>query len=131
MGRLFLVASIAMLAMSGPSDAKPARSKHGSGTASRFHDGPIGYGSGGCPPGLKNKNAACKPPGRYKKLFEIGERVPGSYKGLIRYNGLPYEVRMAYGGALDPKARYIYDRHYIYRIDPVTMIVRQTLRPLP
>ena len=116
MGRLFLVASIAMLAMSGPSDAKPNRVK----------DGAVG-----CPPGLKNKHAACMPPGRYKKLFEVGQRVPSSYKGLIRYNALPYGVRMAYGGALDPDARYIYDRHYIYRIDPVTMIVRQTLRPLP
>ncbi|NUS99699.1 MAG: hypothetical protein HOP96_01830 [Sphingomonas sp.] len=70
------------------------------------------------------------PPGQYRKLFEIGQRVPAGYKGLIPYSALPFDVRMAYGGALDPEARYVYDQHYLYRVDPTTMVVRQILRSL-
>ncbi len=70
------------------------------------------------------------PPGRYKKLFEVGQRVPKGYDGLRAYNALPYELRMRHGGSLDPRAHYIYDRQYLYRVDPTTMVVRQILRSL-
>jgi hypothetical protein len=70
------------------------------------------------------------PPGQYKKQFEVGQRVPKGYDGLRSYNSLPYEMRMRYGGTLDPKARYIYDQNYLYRVDPATMVVRQILRSI-
>ena len=116
MGRLYLVAGIAILAASGPAMAKPDHAHH----AKR--------GASVCPPGLSRKNAECLPPGQHKKLFDVGQRVPSGYKGLVRYNDLPNELRMQYGRTLDPQARYIYDQEYVYRIDPTTMIVRQILR---
>ena len=121
MGRLFLVAGVAILLASGIVHAKPHPSKGAGRDQVRVEL---------CPPGLQYKNNRCMPPGRYKKLFEIGQRVPAGYKGVIRYDALPYDVRMSFGGALDPNARYIYDQNYIYRVDPKTMIVRQVLRPL-
>ena len=131
MRKALFVAAIAMIGAPGVSLAKSDHANHGRGRAAPIADAPVGFGAGGCPPGLKNKNAACMPPGRSKKLFEIGQRVPNGYKGLIAYNALPYDLRMGYGGALDPDARYIYDQHYLYRVDPGTMIVRQILRSLP
>jgi hypothetical protein len=127
MGRLFLVAGIAILAMSAPANANPGHSQGGK-TNGAAGGEPSGFGAGGCPPGLRSKNPACMPPGQYKKLFEIGQRVPSGYRGLMSYEALPYDLRMGYGGALDPKARYVYDQHFIYRVDPTTMIVRQVLR---
>lgn len=126
MGRLFLVAGIAMLVASG---SIAARTDHSAKPAPSVSI-PLNYAEG-CPPGLKNKNVPCLPPGRYKKQFEIGQKIPSGYKGLIRYDALPYELRMGYGGALDPDARYVYDQHFLYRVDPATLVVRQILRSLP
>jgi hypothetical protein len=130
MGRLFLVAGIAMLVASGPIVAKTDHSSRRVAKNAATVSIPLTYAEG-CPPGLKNKNAPCLPPGRYKKQFEIGQKIPPGYKGLIRYDALPYELRMGYGGALDPDARYVYDQHFIYRVDPATLVVRQILRSLP
>lgn len=133
MGRLILVASIAMIGIGGSLQAKkPEHAGHGkakSGQASQQVQ-PVGYGAGGCPPGLRRKNPECMPPGQYKKLFEVGQRVPKNHSGLRAYDSLPKELRMRYGGALDPRARYIYDQQYLYRVDPATMVVRQVLRSL-
>ena len=126
MGKAFLVAAIAMIAAADTVQAKPDHSKGGNVNDDR----PVGYGAGGCPPGLQKKNELCMPPGRYKKLFEIGQRVPKGYDGLRAYNALPYELRMRHGGALDPRASYIYDQQYLYRVDPTTLVVRQILRSL-
>lgn len=125
-----MVASIAMLGASGSFVARADQPGHGSGKPGKPVSAPIGTAQT-CPPGLKDKNVPCLPPGRFKKQFEIGEHVPASYKGLMRYDALPYEMRMGYGGALDPSARYVYDDHFLYRVDPTTMIVRQILRALP
>jgi hypothetical protein len=130
MGRYFLVAGIAMLGLAGTVDAKPDHAKNGKGRPPVVDKGPVGYGIGGCPPGLKKKNELCMPPGRYKKLFEVGQRVPKGYNGLQSYDALPYELRMRHGGTLDPRANYIYDQPYLYRVDPTTMVVRQILRSL-
>ena len=120
-----------MLAAAGSAAAKPDHAGNGKSKPPVVVDkGPVGYGVGGCPPGLQKKNEHCVPPGRYKKLFEIGQRVPKGYDGLRSYNALPYELRMRHGGALDPQARYIYDQQYLYRVDPTTMVVRQILRSL-
>ena len=129
MGRLLSVAGIAILVASGSALAKPDEASHGK--HERGYDKqPVGYGAGGCPPGLRRKNAQCLPPGQHKKLFDVGQRVPTGYKGLMRYNALPPELRRQYGGALDPRAHYIYDQQYLYRVDPATMVVREVLRGL-
>ena len=118
MNRLLLVACVAAFASTGPALAKPDRG----------NSGPVGYGAGGCPPGLAKKNPNCMPPGRYKKLFEVGQRVPRGYPDLMAYNQLPYPVRDRY--SLDPRSRYIYDQGYLYRVDPTTMVVSQILNTL-
>jgi hypothetical protein len=70
------------------------------------------------------------PPGQYKKLFEVGQRVPYGYQGLIGYNALPYPVRDQYSSVLDPRSRYIYDQGYLYRVDPKTMLVSQIIQAI-
>ena len=130
MGRHFLVAALAIIVASGSFVARADQPGHGGGKPAKSVSVPLGTAES-CPPGLKDKNVPCLPPGRYKKQFEIGEHVPAGYKGLMRYDALPYEMRMGYGGALDPGARYVYDEHFLYRIDPTTMVVRQILRSLP
>jgi hypothetical protein len=122
MKQALLLSSAMLFALAGPADAKPDHAKHGKGQA------PIGYGVGGCPPGLAKKNPQCMPPGRYRKLFEIGQRVPAGYRGLMGYNALPSDLRRRYGGSLDPRGRYIYDQGYLYRVDPRTLIVSEILR---
>ena len=126
MKRLLLVACIVAVSSAGPAHAKPARGNpHQQGNS-----GPQGYGAGGCPPGLAKKNPNCMPPGRYKKLFEVGQRVPRDHPSLMAYNQLPYPVRDRYDSMLDPRSRYIYDQGYLYRVDPTTMVVSQILNTL-
>jgi len=84
-----------MLAAGGAAAAKPDHAGNGKGKSrppAVAGNGPVGYGAGGCPPGLQ-KNELCMPPGRYKKLFEIGERVPKGYDGLRSYG--PLHLRSA------------------------------------
>ena len=83
-----------------------------------------------CPPGLAKKNAMCMPPGRYRKLFDVGERIPPGYAGLMSYSEVPDGLKHRYRSDLDPRSRYIYDRQYLYRVDPRTMVVTQVLSAL-
>jgi len=134
MKKLILIAGAATLAFTGPALAKPGNG-HGQGNAhANAHalgvQGPVGYGAGGCPPGLAKKNPPCVPPGQAKKLFGVGQRVPLGYHGLLGYNSLPYNVRNYYGNQLDPYSRYVYDQNYLYRVDPKTMLVSQILSAL-
>ena len=89
-----------------------------------------GYGRGGCPPGLAKQNPQCMPPGLYRQQFEVGQRLPLGYKGLLGRDALPYDLRNQYGSRLDPYSRYMYDNQYLYRVDPRTMIVSEVLRGL-
>jgi hypothetical protein len=125
MKKLLLIASIATIASFAPASAKP-----GHGNSAPHNAAPHGYGGGKCPPGLRNKNPVCMPPGQYKKLFEVGQRVPSGYEGLIGYNALPYAVRDQYSSVLDPRSRYIYDQGYLYRVDPTTMLVSQIIQAI-
>lgn len=124
-----ILAGAAMLAFAGAAHAKPPHDKLDKGQKVKVVEdrGHFGHQAGHCPPGLAKKNAACMPPGQYKKLFEIGQRVPSGYNGLLGYNALPYDVRQSHRG-LDPYGRYIYDQNYLYRVDPTTMVVREILR---
>lgn len=125
MKQIMLIAGAAALASAGPALAKP-----GNGHGNPHAQGAVGYGVGGCPPGLAKKNPPCMPPGQAKKLFGIGQRVPAGYQGMLGYNALPYNLRSYYGQQLDPRSRYIYDNNYIYRVDPRTMLVQAILSAL-
>jgi hypothetical protein len=130
MKKLILIAGAATFAFAGPGLAKPGNG-HGQGHANPHAlgvNGPVGYGVGGCPPGLRDKG--CMPPGQAKKLFGVGQRVPLGYQGLLGYNSLPYNLRNYYGPQLDPYSRYVYDQNYLYRVDPKTMLVQQILSAL-
>ena len=89
MRSVLLVLGIAALTLAGPAYAKPGNG-HGNGHlyahmghghayghlyGHRGHgyaygrEGPVGYGVGGCPPGLAKKQNGCMPPGQAKKLL--------------------------------------------------------------
>ena len=136
MKQLLLLAGAAALASASPAFAKPGKANngHGKGHHSMVHGqhgkGSLyGVGRNGCPPGHA-KNPECMPPGQYKKRFELGQRVPFGYRGLLGYEALPYDLRTRYGDGLDPYSRYIYGDDYLYRVDPRTMIVQQILRTI-
>ena len=128
MKKLILLAAAGLVASAGPAIAKPGKG-HGKGqghhSAHVGHGSPVGYGVGGCPPGLQKKG--CMPPGQANKLFGVGQRVPQGYRGLLGYESLPDDLRRHYGRQLDPRSRYIYDNSYVYRVEPRTMLVQQIL----
>ena len=135
MKTLFLIAGAAALAIASPAIAKPGKGNAHKGHSAHLH-GEHGKGSlygkgiGGCPPGHAKHPGVCMPHGQYKKLFEVGQRVPLGYRGLLGYNGLPYDIRDRYGAGLDPYSRYIYQDDYLYRVDPRTMVVSEILRAI-
>ena len=133
MKQLILLAGAAALACAGAASAKPPHANHGGkgkGQQARILSHAPGIGVGGCPPGHSKHPGVCMPHGQWKKQFELGQRVPLGYNGLLGYNALPYDLRQHYGAGLDPYSRYIYDQQYLYRVDPTTMIVREILRGL-
>ena len=129
MKNLFLIAAASALAVSAPAVARPGNG-HGHGHDFDYGEGAMGYGRGGCPPGLAKKAIPCMPPGQARKMLGVGQRVPYGYRGLTSYNRLPYTVRSYYGPQLDPYSRYIYNNGYVYRVDPRTMVVEQILNAL-
>ena len=125
MKHLFILAGVAALAATAPAYAKPDHAKgKGKGQAHVTH-GPVGYGVGGCPPGLAKKNNGCLPPGQAKKLYNIGQRWPGNYGYAWNYNQIPYDMRTRYG--FQPGYNYYYGDGYVYRVDPATMLVSQVV----
>ena len=124
MKTLILLAGTTLLAAA-PAHSKPDHSNHGDKAHHAQGHGAHGYGKGGCPPGLAKKNAECMPPGQHKKLFNVGQRLPRGYNAYTSYNRIPYDLRRQYG--LDRDDRYIYRDHYLYRVDPKTMVVEQVL----
>jgi hypothetical protein len=76
MKHLLMIAGAAALAVAGPALAKPGQG-HGQGNPHAYGvSGPVGYGIGGCPPGLAKKHNGCMPPGQAKKLYNVGQRFP-------------------------------------------------------
>ena len=121
MKNILILASVAALAATAPAYAyaKPDHAKgHGK-------HGYVGYGSGGCPPGLAKKNNGCLPPGQAKKLYNVGQRWPGSYGHQWNYNQIPYDLRSQYG--FDQNSRYYYGDGYLYRVDPTSMLISQVV----
>ena len=126
MKHLLLLAGAAALATAGPVFAKPNKGK-GNPHADHYGHGinGVGYGVGGCPPGLAKKNNGCMPPGQFKKLYNVGQRYPLGYGQAWNYNQIPYDLRTRYD--LDPYGRYYYGDGYMYQVDPTTMVIRQVL----
>jgi hypothetical protein len=79
MKSIFVVSGILALAFAGPAISKPGNGQgnghqSGYGYEGRGVEGPVGYGVGGCPPGLAKKEIGCMPPGQARKLLR-GQRV--------------------------------------------------------
>jgi len=124
MKQMLLVAGAAALGFTAPALAKPG---NGHGNPHNFGmPGPIGYGVGGCPPGLAKKG--CLPPGQAKKMFGVGQRLPRGYANPYSFNQIPYDVRRQYG--LNPYGSYYYGDGYLYRVNPRTMLVQQVIAAL-
>jgi hypothetical protein len=123
---ILLFAGAAAFALAAPAAAKPGHghgNSHGYGVA-----GPVGYGAGGCPPGLAKKAVPCVPPGQAKKMFNVGQRFPLGYGSRLGFNQIPYNLRSQYG--LNPYGNYYYGDGYLYLVDPRTMLVQQAIAAL-
>jgi len=130
MNQILMLASAATLAFAAPALANPGHGNgHGQGNPHAYgYNGPVGYGIGGCPPGLAKKNNGCMPPGLAKKLYNVGQRFPRSYGDRWSYNQIPYDLRQQYG--LNPYGNYYYGDGYLYRVDPKTQLIQQVISAL-
>jgi len=72
----------------------------------------LGYGAGGCPPGLAKKSVACMPPGQARKL--IGQPLSTAAR-LAALDPLPSPFRSLYWD--DDDYYYRYGGGYLYRVD--------------
>ncbi|HYX45577.1 MAG TPA: hypothetical protein VE820_01960 [Sphingomicrobium sp.] len=136
MKQLMMVTGAAALVLAGQAVAKPGNG-HGNGHGGFGFEnegpaygrhGPVGYGVGGCPPGLAKKHNGCMPPGQAKKLFRVGQRYDLSYGSPYSYGQIPYDLRRQYD--LNPRYRYYYDNGYLYQVNPRTMLVQQVISGL-
>ena len=125
MKQILLLAGVVALASTAPAYAKPDNAKGQGNPHAHGTHGPVGYGVGGCPPGLAKKNNGCLPPGQAKKLYNVGQRWPGSYGYRWNYDQIPYDLRTQYG--FDPRYNYYYGDGYVYRVDPATMMISQVV----
>jgi len=126
MKQLLLFAGLAALGIAAHAAAKPGNG-HGNSHAYGLQ-GPVGYGHGGCPPGLAKKAIPCVPPGQAKKLYNVGQRFPAGYGSALGYNQIPYDLRSQYG--LNPYGNYYYGDGYLYRVNPRTMLIQQVVAAL-
>jgi hypothetical protein len=124
-----LIAGAAALGITGPAFAHPGNG-HGNGHGNP-HDfgfsGPIGYGVGGCPPGLAKKHNGCLPPGQAKKLYR-GQRWISGYGSPYAYGQIPYSLRSRYD--LAPRYTYYYSNGYLYQVDPRTLLIQRVISAL-
>lgn len=128
MRHLALLAGAAALGFASPGLAKPGNGNgpgHGHGYGHQEHFGKVGYGAGGCPPGLRKKG--CMPPGQARKLYR-GQRYESGYGTLYSYGRIPYDFRQRY--RLSPRYRYYYDNGTVYVVDPRTMLISQVISAL-
>lgn len=136
---LFLAGAVA-LTLSGAGLAKPGMGERhgppfGFGAAPGYgagpgwlhghgHHGAVGYGVGGCPPGLAKKAIPCVPPGQARKLG-LGLPVPMGYR-LLGYRSLPWSVRTRH--RLSMSSRYVYSGGILYQVNPRTRTVIRIVR---
>ena len=126
MKQVLLIAGAVALGFAAPALGKPGNG-HGNPHAYGVQ-GPVGYGVGGCPPGLAKKAVPCVPPGQAKKMYGVGQRLPLGYANPYSFNQIPYDLRRQYG--LNPYGSYYYGDGYLYRVDPRTMLVQQVISAL-
>lgn len=123
---LALLAGAAALGLASPGLAHPGNGNgHGHGYGHQDDRGEVGYGVGGCPPGLRNKG--CMPPGQARKLYR-GQRYESGYGTLYTYQRIPYDVRRRY--RLNAHYHYYYDDGTLYAVDPRTMLITQVVNAL-
>jgi hypothetical protein len=136
MKQILMLAGVAALTFAGPVVAKPGNG-HGNGRGhvngygvenGRAYGvrGPVGYGVGGCPPGLAKKAVPCMPPGQARKLYGVGDQVPLSASNLLSYNALPRSIRSH--RSLNPRSRFITSNGYVYEVNPRTRVVTDVVR---
>lgn len=83
---------------------------------------------GNCPPGLAKKGNGCLPPGRAKKMYNIGQKYNRDLGSNWSYNQIPDQLRSQY--SLDRNAQYYYNNGYLYQVDPKTMLIIQAISTL-
>lgn len=115
------------LAIAAPVSAKPDHGKH-HGKHNSHGQQAMGWGAGGCPPGLAKKNNGCLPPGIAKKRFNVGQRWQSNYGQQWNYNQIPYDWRNQY--VFQSDNRYYYGDGYLYSVDPKTMLVENVIRAI-
>ena len=132
----------AAFAFGTPAPAKPdqARGNHGKGHAAQSHGKSSAKAAdtggrllaldkrGNCPPGLAKKGNGCLPPGRAKKMYNVGQRYNRNFGNLWSYNQIPLELRNQY--SFDPSDRYYYNQGYVYQVDPKTLLIQQVVSAL-
>jgi hypothetical protein len=82
----------------------------------------LGFGIGGCPPGLAKKPVACMPPGQAKKL--VGARL-ADVRRVAALNELPVRLRSIYSPTRD--YYYRYGDGYLYRVNRTNDVVSALL----
>jgi hypothetical protein len=82
----------------------------------------VGYGVGGCPPGLAKKAVACMPPGQARKL--LGARLADVRKVAV-LESLPVRLRSIYRDT--PDYYYTYGNGYAYRVNRADSVVSALL----
>lgn len=78
----------------------------------RFAGSGVGYGVGGCPPGLAKKPVPCVPPGQVKNFVGQPLRV---LSDRLRLQQLPNRLRSVYRDTDD--SYYRYGNGYVYRVN--------------
>ncbi len=84
----------------------------------------VGYGVGGCPPGLAKKRVACMPPGQARKL--VGQRYD-RVRDRVNLRELPRSLRYVYRDT--PDYYYRYGDGYAYRVSRKDQLI-SALMPL-
>ena len=125
MKKILIIAGVAAFATTTPALANPGKGKGNPHGNAHVAGGHVGYGTGGCPPGLAKKHNGCLPPGQAKKLYGVGQRFPLGYGYAWNYNQIPYDLRRQYG--FQPGYNYYYGDGYLYRVDPGTMLISQVV----
>ncbi len=135
MKHVILFAGALALGFAGPAIGHPGNGNgfgpgngHGHGHDYGYERAPVGYGAGGCPPGLAKKHNGCMPPGQARKMFRTGERYRSGYGTRWAYGRIPYDIRRQYD--LSPRYRYYYDNGYLYAVNPRTLLVSQVISAL-
>ena len=82
----------------------------------------LGYGVGGCPPGLAKKPVACMPPGQARQF--VGQRL-GDIGDRVAFRDLPVRLQSIY--APTPDYYYRYGDGYMYRVNRADNVISSLL----